>query len=302
MILIGILLIQFGAKYDVISLVTIATLFTGFTVCMFINGLILPASSPQYIVWITIVMSFFIGLGAGYGVYAWPKAGVISIGASMGALLGTLIYVMFMSGMTGNAEVALGLSNKKSTETVEVNGVLKTYADIQSEEMFQLMMSLGFCIFICSALAVAFYEQAVLFGTSVIGSYLLIRGLAVMFGGFPNEFMVYDAIRNQAFMSNNRMMFVYILAMLILATLSIKRQASLRKTGGSLHYKKYDFKYRKPIGNPGTGDDIRRIVKESNEIENLNKSGRLNTQKYGMLFEDEAAAPLSRRSEDHYQN
>lgn len=47
-------------------------------------------------------MAIGIGAGAGYGVYVWPKAGVISIGITLGTITGFIVYVMFLSSITGN--------------------------------------------------------------------------------------------------------------------------------------------------------------------------------------------------------
>jgi hypothetical protein len=144
LILIGGFLIGFGPIYNKVSLVTIATVSIGSIVLVLFHALLLPHSTPQWLVWITLLMALGIGAGAGYGVYAWPKAGVVSIGIALGTIFGALIYVMFMSNITGNVALELGFANN-STGTTTVGGVEKTFADIEREEWIQLMASVGVC-------------------------------------------------------------------------------------------------------------------------------------------------------------
>ena len=84
------------------------------------------------------------------------------------------------------------------------------------------------------------------------GSYLLIRGFSLLAGGYPNEFMIYDSLVNEKFLSQNNMLFVYLIGMVVMAIFSIQKQLKLRQENISLFdYKRFDVKYRQP--SPGTG-------------------------------------------------
>lgn len=129
-----------------------------------------------------------------------------------------------------------------------------TFADIEQEEWLELFGSVGICQLIFSALCIIFYEEAVICGTCLIGSYFLIRGLAKMLGNFPNEFLIYTSIKNQRLGQNDRWLWVYLLLMVVLCVVSIKRQwGNRKKILSSSDYKKYDFRFRAPSANPGTG-------------------------------------------------
>lgn len=39
----------------------------------------------------------------------------------------------------------------------------------------------------------------ILITTSVVGSYMLVRGFSFIFGGFPNEFTIYHKLKNKEF-------------------------------------------------------------------------------------------------------
>ena len=48
-----------------------------------------------------------VGAGFSYGVYNWPKLGLVSIGLVVGAFFGSVIYTIFLSEYTGNSELTL---------------------------------------------------------------------------------------------------------------------------------------------------------------------------------------------------
>lgn len=97
LIVVGSCLIQFGGKYYLASIVTINTFGMMFLVLFSLFGIVMPFSTPQFIVWICVFMSIFIGLGLGLGAYQWPKFGIISIGIFAGGLLGLLFYTVCFS-------------------------------------------------------------------------------------------------------------------------------------------------------------------------------------------------------------
>ena len=57
----------------------------------------MPTSTPHWMVWVSVVLCFGAGAGLGYGAYNWPKVGVFSIGLTVGAFLGTIIYIIFFT-------------------------------------------------------------------------------------------------------------------------------------------------------------------------------------------------------------
>lgn len=97
LMLIGIALIQFGGKHYLASIVTINCLGMTFLVLFSMFGIVMPYSTPQFMVSLSILMSIFIGLGLGLGAYQWPKFGIVSIGMFAGALLGLLFYTVCFS-------------------------------------------------------------------------------------------------------------------------------------------------------------------------------------------------------------
>lgn len=294
LVVVGGLLIQFGPTYDKASLIAIATLSMSTMVLILVHALIMPNSTPQWMVWITIAMAIGIGIGAGFGVFLWPKAGVVSVGMALGSIFGLVIYIIFMSDISTDL-VEVGIQNGVEGNTT-VNGVEKTFADIEAEEWFQLISSIAVCQVVFSILCVIFYEVAVICGTCVIGSYLVVRGISKVIGHFPNEFMIYDSIKNQRLFQNNNWMWIYLVVMLVLALVSVKRQWSNRKTVlSSNEYKKYDFRLRAPSAQPGTGVSRRPTGRvPSGSVQPPSKSAG----KYGLMAEDEEPLRSSRDERD----
>jgi hypothetical protein len=72
-----------------------------------------------------------------------------------------------------------------------------------------------------SGLMITFFDTAVIYSTCISGSVLTIRGASIFLGGFPNEFMVYDSLMNRKFFSNQQSLFMYLILMIILASVSI---------------------------------------------------------------------------------
>lgn len=110
----------------------------------------------------------------------------------------------------------------------------------------------------CSGLALAFFDYAVIYGSCISGSYLLVRGVSLIFGGFPNEFMIYDSIMNSKLSEQQSILFLYILTIILASVFGIQRQLKLRQENLDLYsYKQFDFSFRRPVSRdavPGTGN------------------------------------------------
>lgn len=102
LMLLGVGLVQYGGKHFLASIVAINSLGMTFLVLFSMFGIVMPFSTPQFMVTICILMSLFIGLGLGFGAYQWPKFGIISIGFFAGSLLGLLFFTVCFSNFGGS--------------------------------------------------------------------------------------------------------------------------------------------------------------------------------------------------------
>ena len=281
LIVMGACLIQFGGKYDVASVCLVASFGKFVVIMLFLYGFVLPDITPHFMVWISVLMSMVIAAGAGFGVYLQPKAGVVSIGLVLGALFGSIFYIIFLSNMTDEQNEVLDKFK------ADPDGLRKATHDIQVEEWTQLAICMATTGIVFAVASVIFFQAAVICGTCAIGSYLFVRGLTLCLGGYPNEFLIYNSIRNKRLLQQENMMFVWIIAMVILCIFSVQRQWMLRTQILSANdYKKYDFKYRKPTGAPGT--DGGSVVRSQ---------AYRGVQKYNLLAEDQSKYEVVRDSE-----
>lgn len=97
MILFGVGLLTFGSKHYLVSMALISTFGMGCFLLAFLFGAIMPSNTPIWMVWVSIILCFGTGAGLGYGAYNWPKVGVFMIGLTVGAFIGTIIYIIFFT-------------------------------------------------------------------------------------------------------------------------------------------------------------------------------------------------------------
>ena len=188
-LIVGGLLLSVGGKYYLATMATISTFGMTCFMLTLLYGLVLPTSTPQWLVWLSVVLCLAIGAGLGYAAYNWPKIGIFCIGSVVGAFVGTLLYAMFFSGYAQHVNTAApgNLSH--------LGGV--SPAEVQATELKQLWWCIIASAGIFAFISLVFFDYTVIYGSCLCGSYLFVRGLSMVFGGFPNEFLIYDAILNQ---------------------------------------------------------------------------------------------------------
>lgn len=61
--------------------------------------------------------------------------------------------------------------------------------------MLLIILTFGLAI-LMAYLAVKFFDEIVVFGTALIGSYVFVRGISVFAGHYPNEIMMFSQLKN----------------------------------------------------------------------------------------------------------
>jgi hypothetical protein len=93
----GIFLIHLGGKYYLTSIFVINSFGMMCLIMITLFAIVMPDSTPQFMVWACVIMSAVIGLGLGVGAYKWPKFGIVSIGLFAGSIIGVVFYVICFS-------------------------------------------------------------------------------------------------------------------------------------------------------------------------------------------------------------
>lgn len=65
-----------------------------------------------------------------------------------------------------------------------------------SNPLLGLWLSIALCAIGTSVLSMVFFDHALIIGSTIMGSYVFIRGISAFAGGFPNEFILYEDIIN----------------------------------------------------------------------------------------------------------
>jgi hypothetical protein len=88
-------------------------------------------------------------------------------------------------------------------------------------------------IIVCIIGAYFLVEHVIIFATSLIGSYAIIRGISLYAGGFPDESYVIDLIRNEEYDQLQNVLkpivYVYLVGWLVLFVLGLFVQNKLKQ-------------------------------------------------------------------------
>lgn len=126
LIVVGTTFLTVGGRYYLGTMAFVSTFGMSCLMLTFLYGFVLPHTTPQWLVWLSISMSICVGMGLGYGAYNWPKIGVFTIGAVVGSLIGSLFYVVIFFQSDVPTATAAEASNVKNGEM--------TAADVYAQE------------------------------------------------------------------------------------------------------------------------------------------------------------------------
>lgn len=162
MIVLGLFLMLFGGRYYRSTMFIAAELAVAGVIMVLLFAAILPSGAPEWSVWLALLMSLGIGAGFGFAARKWSRIGVLFIGACVGAFMGMAVF---------------------NTMVYQIS---------KENALLGLWLTIMMCSLLVAGLSMAFFDNAVIIGSSIVGSYLLFRGISVFAGGYPNEFLIYQ--------------------------------------------------------------------------------------------------------------
>jgi len=89
-------------------------------------------------------------------------------------------------------------------------------------------VNIGLAI-ICAVLAFFIVDQVIMIATAFIGSYMVMRGIGLMAGGFPNEYVLINEIESGAIDNIDPVFYAYLAGIVILTILSAIVQFKMYK-------------------------------------------------------------------------
>ena len=185
--------------------------FTSFLLALFavtvlwliLSQYILPSGCATWIIWVMLAIGLILGATAGYFVFKYyEKVIAFLVGGIAGFFLGEFLFNLFGNRINWNSTV------------VHILFIL---------------------VCIIALIVVAFFlkDAIIIFATSFIGAYTLIRGISFFAGGFPNEFTVMDLRSRGEYEQLKGLLtwkvYVYLAAIVVVTGLSIFIQIKINK-------------------------------------------------------------------------
>lgn len=121
----------------------------------------------------------------------WPLLGVLILGTIVGCTIGGMIF-------------AFGL---------------RDWAD--EHPNLVLWCTMATTGLISAIVAFFFFDFAVIIFSALMGAYIFIRGISIYCGNYPNEFLIFEDIRNNEMNEIQWQFWIYFSFMLFLALCSI---------------------------------------------------------------------------------
>ena len=162
MIVLGIVVMILGLKIFPVTIfiITCASVIT--IMFIFIYQYIIPSGTVDSIIYVVLAVSIIGGLFVSYVVLQYKKAAFgIILGIAVAIVVGQVLY-----------NLVLRLFNKN-------NAIIQAAFYVVLIVIFAIVGKLAFKPFI-------------IIGTSLVGSYALVRGVSIFIGGFPNESTIID--------------------------------------------------------------------------------------------------------------
>ena len=167
LILIGLFELFLGQKLVTATIFIFSAAIVVLFVFVFFFQFILPGGVNETVFWFVLAIAIIVGLVLGYFVAKYKdKFFGIIMGALLGYIIGQILY-----------NLALNRININQTALQIIVYVL--------------------CIGVCIALSILLFNIVTIFATALIGAYVVIRGISIFAGGFPNETTIADLVKNE---------------------------------------------------------------------------------------------------------
>jgi len=183
----GLFLGLLGFKVFIAALFLVSTLAVTFFVMFLCYTLFLYDATDAWVGWTALGVSILLGLLGGYFMTQIQKlAGAVMAGFG-GFLLGILV----------NESVVF----------------------LASKVWLFWCVNIG-CAIIFAILGFLLFDWAVCFGTSFIGSYLFIKGIGIMAGGFPSLYLIVKSLENNDITIWTPVFYAYLAGIIVLTVAS----------------------------------------------------------------------------------
>ena len=165
LILIGLFFCMWGKKFHVYTMVLIFGIVTSYMVTIIILNFFPSLITTEKSLWILLVSGFIIGAFIGFALKAKITILTVLLGASMGYSVAEIVY-QFISGF------------------IEWNPQYLYYSTI------------GVCVISGIIIGFKLLTAVLIIGTSLVGGYISMRGVALIFGHYMDEKQFADLVKS----------------------------------------------------------------------------------------------------------
>lgn len=177
-----------GGYFRRISVFLITFVSVVFFLLAILYAFVLSYQTPEWVGWIVLPGSMAIGATLALLTATWIRTGIMLIGLWAGGMIGAILY--------------------------------QTFVYMISSEVWVLWTLITVFGLICAAIAIKLFKFIMIIGTSVVGAFLFIRGIAFYIGGYPNEFELHNEIVAGGLVNVPYTVYIYVAAMVVAAVLS----------------------------------------------------------------------------------
>jgi len=182
-IFVGIFLTFLGRKLIKPAICLMATGATVFLVMFFFYGIFLSNNTETWVGWVVLSVAIIVGSILGLLLAKLTKLGVAVLAGWGGVALALVLWSAFI--YKSNSQAVFWI-------------ILVAFALIFG--------GLSFCLF----------DHMVILATSFAGSYAVMRGISFYAGHYPNEFTLYEMIKNGAFTDIDPIFYAYFTGIIVL--------------------------------------------------------------------------------------
>ena len=183
----GIFFAIFGFKLFQIALFIVATMVIAFLILFIFYATFLSDNTASWVGWLVLAFAVLLGLGGGFLATKVERFAGALLAAWGGFLLGVLLN-----------ETVMWLAS--------------------SAVLFWVVNIVMALIFF--GIGLKFFDHAICFATAFIGSYMIMKGIGIMAGGFPNIYVLIQMIEQNAIDTIPGVFYAYLAGIIILTILA----------------------------------------------------------------------------------
>ena len=185
-IVIGLFLAFLGRKLFTVALFICATILTAGLILIIFYATFLSDNTASWLGWLMLSLSIVIGLGVGFLATKLEKLGACLLAAWGGFCAGVLLN--------------------------------ETVLYLASSVALFWCINVGFAV-VAGILGFIFFNQALIVSTSLVGSYLAMRGIGLYAGGFPNEYVLINQLETGEMSNIDPVFYAYLTGIVIMTVI-----------------------------------------------------------------------------------